>query len=851
MNHISRLSMCLLSSAFILATSCKQDLSNYPAPTDTVVKMDMEDGDKKTEREAYIEMIHGGKDFNWRAVEEQNTFDQLEIKRALRAINTDRVDEEWVAEGFVKGKWIERGSSNQAGNITTTAYDVDNDVIYCIGGGGPIFKGNRFGVPWTLVNDDIRFSHGLLEVIDNPEGDKRLISSIGTVPYYSDDEGVTWTKSVGVTASGGNLKDAIINSDQEIFFLHKFDYWSNYILYKSFDFGASYQKVKIFNTSDQRNLSLCKATNSDEIYVTEQLSETVSRFYKYNSQSQQLDDLISNSTIGFGENGIANIIAVTSDTLTLHVYNGDNQLHTSRDTGKTWTMISTLPTTPWDVSLFMPGSDPTKFMYGEVNSYRSRNQGQNWEKINDWWEYYQNVEFKLHADIMCYDEYYTAEGEPFVLIGNHGGISLTTDYGETNTNIGMLGLNVGQFYDVKSYPSNPNRFFGGTQDQGLQKGKVSGEGADDFIQMISGDYGHLQFTGPNQAHMWTVYPGGSISFYTDPLTQGGPNMGYEIDSKNETVWIPPIMPSADLTQDVVYAAGGSIDEESEGSYILRLEVVGNQIDATQLPFDFSISGGQIASMAISPFDKDIWWVATTNGYIYKSLDGGQSFDRQRRSLSESHYLYGSCILPSKLDPNIVYISGNGYNASSPVFKTEDGGESWQTMKTGMPRTTAFKIVANEDESLIFASTEAGPYVWVETESKWFSLVGEHTPNQTFWSVEFINEQNIARFSTYGRGIWDFEVTSQDITYAQEEDIIEVNLYPNPASELVVIAAENINEYNLRILNGNGIQVNTINVTSMTEDEITLDISDYPNGMYFVSLIHEECTLTKRLIKVAR
>ncbi len=847
MNHIR---IFFFSLALILiSNSCNREVK-YPAPTDkTVVKMDMEDGDKKSQREAYIEMVHGGKDFNWRAIEIQNTFDQLEIKKALRSLNTDRSEEEWVAEGFLKGKWIERGSSNQAGNITTTAYDMDNDIIYCIGGGGPIFKGNRFGIPWSVVNDDIRFSSGLLQVVDNAEGEKRLISSIGSIPYYSDDEGLTWTNSVGIGASGGQIRDAFITSNQEIFFLHKYDYWSNFILYKSLNEGASYKKIYTFSTSDSRNISLTKAPKSDDIYIVEQLAEDKTRLLKYNHTSDVLNILNNNSTIGFGSNGRANLITMGEDTLNLYLYDGEEALHSSLDTGKTWTYISTLPTRPWDVSLFSPDSEPGKFIYGEVNSYRTRNKGKNWEKINEWWEYYQNVEFKLHADIMCIDEYLTSDGDPFILIGNHGGISLTEDYGETNINIGMIGLNVGQFYDVRSYPSNPKRFFGGTQDQGLQKGKVSGEEADDFVQMVSGDYGHLQFTGPNQQHMWTVYPGGNISFYSDPLVQEGPNMGYEIDSKNETVWIPPIMTSADPTKDIVYAAGGSIDEDSEGSYILKLEVIGNQIVASELPFDFSVSGGQIASMAISPFDSNIWWVASTNGTIYKSLDGGQNFEQLRRSLSESNYLYGSCILPSKLDPNLVYISGNGYNTTSTIYKSEDGGDTWTTMRTGMPKTTAFKLAYNEDESLLFAATEAGPYVWIKEESKWFSMVGELTPNQTYWSVEFINEQNIARFSTYGRGIWDFEVTSQDITHTSDDNIEVIEVYPNPASQMVHIKADDIGQYKLRVIDGSGNIVPSVNVSQIKANSISLNISNYNSGLYYISLIHKDCTINKKFIKM--
>lgn len=840
-----------LTFIFILLVSflgCKENLP--PQPTDTFVKMDMEEGDKKTERNRYIELVHGGPDVDWRSIEAENAKALLDYKRKLRSLNGKRAEEEWVADGLLKGKWIERGSYNLAGNITTTAYDLENDIIYCLGGGGPIFKGNRFGFPWTLVNDDFRFTRGMLELIHNQDGDMRMIAAINFIPHYSDDEGETWELATGLVNQGNaDIYDVEITSEEEIFFLHKKDYWSNINLYKSISFGESYERIYGFSTSDKRNVSMAKSIDSDDIYVIEQLSESSSRLYKYVSSSNTLEIEQVQMPIAFGTDGRANLNIREEGVLQLFLYDEENRYQTSKDTGLTWEVVGTLPSRPWEVGVFMPPSNPDKLIYGEVNAHRSQSGGEYWIKINDWWEYYSNIEFKLHADIMSLDEYYTAAGSPFILIGNHGGISITEDYGETNTNIGMFGLNVGQFYDVATYPYNTKRMFGGTQDQGLQKGKMRGEDPDDFIQIISGDYGHIKYTGPEGKHLWTVYPGGSISFYYDPLTQTGPSFGYEIKSENETVWIPPIIPSADPEKDIIYAAGGSADESSDGSFIIKLDATSGSIVATDLPFDFAESGGQISTMAISPHDPNIWFVATTNGYLYRSLDNAQTFELIRKSVAGAHYLYGSCILPSKLDPNVVYLSGNGYNATSPVYRSIDGGESFQAMGKGLPKTTAFKLAANGDESLLFAATEAGPYVWIEEEQAWYSLVGELTPNQTYWSVEFVEELNIARFGTYGRGIWDFEVTSQTPTTAEfVEAQIDIVAYPNPSNGLLTVIVDHINSYKINIVDMTG-RVQNHRLTYESDDRAIIDIQDLPSGNYFIQFSNGTSQIKKKIVKV--
>eukprot|EP00095_Tigriopus_kingsejongensis_P009017 snap_masked-scaffold2018_size22553-processed-gene-0.0 protein:Tk09017 transcript:snap_masked-scaffold2018_size22553-processed-gene-0.0-mRNA-1 annotation:"hypothetical protein" len=51
-------------------------------------------------------------------------------------------------------------------------------------------------------------------------------------------------------------------------------------------------------------------------------------------------------------------------------------------------------------------------------------------------------------NIMDIEEYTDPDGEPFLLISNHGGISKSTDGGETFFNIGLSGLNVSQYYSI-------------------------------------------------------------------------------------------------------------------------------------------------------------------------------------------------------------------------------------------------------------------------------------------------------------------------------------------------------------------------------------------------------------------
>ena len=821
--------------------SCKNS-KLFPLPTgETVVKMDMEEGSQRKQKEEWFTMIHGGPNSNWQNQEYENMLSMLSYKQRLN--KTLRDGEETYADGQVYGKWIERGSANQAGSVMNVFYDKEDDYLYAIGAGGPMFRSGIEGFNWELVNDDIRFDAALLEVIKNGS-EKRLIAGINGIPHYSDDGGQTWNKSEGISAtSDGRDIQTSFTARNNIFVLLRRGYDHNYTLYKSID-GKKYDVVKIFPTSNDKNVKMCRSTDEKDVYVIEKKSNVKSSISKINFASG--GSLVSynlNANIGFGSNGNANIQCVQNNTDTVfYVYSGDLKLQSSSDKGSTWKQLSTLPTSPWNVGLLVVPSNPEVMIYGEVNAVRSKSGGLFWNNINEWWEYYGNVKKKLHADIMVMREFDTKSGKKVLIIGHHGGISISYNAGENTENISLFGLHVSQYYDVKTYPADITRLFAGAQDQGLQRGGTNDDFVADFQQMISGDYGHIQFTNHGKS-MWTMYPGGSISFYENPLSQDNPSAGYEINSQNETVWIPPIAIDPNSNKNEVYVAGGSIDASSTATRILKISFDGFGLVADELPFDFSVSGGQISAITISKINSLHWYVATTNGFVYKSIDGGNDFELIHQMTSGAHYLYGSCVLLSDKDINTVYVSGSGYGSIAPVYVSTDGGEHFLPMSDGMPSTVAFKLAQNTLEDRLFAATEAGPYVYVKQTNKWYPLVGKDTPNQTYWSVEYVSELKTARFATYGRGVWDFLDKSDAILASKESGNQRIAMGPNPCSDhFEVFTDDKIKNITIFDLGGK-------EVVRHKSTEKVVNTSALLPATYLLKITTDKSTYTQKMVKI--
>ena len=850
---------CSLLMNILLFTACQQNKSEtpdmtMPQPFETVVKEDMEDYHHKAARQEWFDLLHtAAPEDNWRKIEQQNRIQNTAYRAELRSQVQTRDREVSIADGKHTGQWQERGSNNQAGNITMTAFNNVTDQIYCVSGGGSIYRGNLDGTDWTPLNDDIQFHDRFLIYI---QGQDRLVAAVFNQPHYSDDQGKTWTVSEGIAGgTDASIHRVVhIESTDEIFVVYKNNENDPYRLYYSDDAGMTYRSIYNYSTTNAYNIYITHTHHTDLLHSIEQRTGSITQIQQWNSQDKALKVLNDESQIGYGAGGRANLVTTVDpddNSIIFKTYDEDNLVHTSIDTGKTWIPATqAIPETPWEVAMSVSKHDPNHLQAGGVESFRSYNGGNTWFRVNTWGAYYNDPASKLHADIMYYDEYTSSTGQEFVLNMNHGGIYLSYDNGLTYDNIGMSGLNVSQYYSVRSLPANPTVVFAGAQDQGFQRGTINfdQEGPSDLEQAISGDYGHIVFTN-NGSSLWTVYPFGWISFYRSPVN-GGIDASYTIESNNETVWIPPIVADPDPSKDIVYAAGGSA-EGGSGSYLIKLEVMpNNEIVATNLPFDFASSGGTIAAIGIDYLNPNKWYVSTTNRKYYYSLDYGQTFNKVAIPVPGSQYLYGAHIIPSKIQDNVVYMAGSGY--SNPgVVKSEDGGITYSNMSSGLPSTNVFDFVATDDDRYAFAATEAGPYMYIAEDNKWYELAQTAAPQQTYWSVEIVPFTDIVRFGTYGRGIWDFKLTSGPLVSSVKNVDLDLSdhllkVYPNPATHNITVeSTDNTVMTSLSISDTNG---RVISQHQVNNTDVSIDVTQYRQGIYIVRATVGEKILTKQFIK---
>jgi hypothetical protein len=843
------LSGALVYGAFLLYSSCLSTSCDL-LPEATEVGSE-EDGENKEKREAWFERMHyADAETDWRAIEYQNhmRFHKENAERRKSVSNRSGLIE--IAGGKLVGEWRERGSQNQAGSVFDVEYDTETDEIWMISAGGTLFKGPRSGNNWQVIMQDLQLNPGLLKFVDVDSG-RRLLAFSGRIPHYSDDEGLTWNASTGIPVADlrwASFRSPVVLDDSlhTFYVISKPDYWTPAKIYKSVDKGETFEAIRTLPTHEMDRYALCNPHHSNELYFIEKRNaETI--FYKVNPTTDEFEELSRNSDWGFGD-ARANLAGIQIDTtvrwITYAEEDGDDYAFKSEDFGNSWTRMGLLEERPWEVGIYISPSNPEFILTGGVHCLYSINGGQTWSRRNDWWAYYDNVESALHADMMSFTEFETANGTVFTLIGNHGGLNISYNRLQTIQNLGLTSLNVSQYYSVRTDPIDPFYIYAGSQDQGFQVANSFGqENGIDFDQVISGDYGHTVFS-RNGRHLWTVYPGGSVSFYAVPST-GQRTTGWEVDSENESVWIPPLMESPDQSQNVVYMAGGSVDG-GPGSYLIRLEYAFGNIDATQLPFNFRAEAGgdgELSAISFSKANPSRWYGATTNGRFFYSDDAGQNWNQTVNFIPSGHYLYGQSIVASSIDSNLVFLGGSGYS-NPPVYRSKDGGKTFQAMDEGLPNTLVFGMTLDPEEKFLFAGTETGPFVYVFEDEMWYPMAEGDAPLQSYWSVEYEPIFNVVRFGTYGRGIWDFEV--KDVVKVKEEgeEPFDFTIFPNPGTGSFALHGLPIGSENkeITIWNNRGRLVKKIKGS-----QNTFDLSGNQPGLYLVRINDGKNSALKKLI----
>ncbi len=217
----------------------------------------------------------------------------------------------------------------------------------------------------------------------------------------------------------------------------------------------------------------------------------------------------------------------------------------------------------------------------------------------------------------------------------------------------------------------------------------------------------------------------------------------------------------------------------------------------------------IGDIAIAPSNPEVVWIGTGESNllrssmagvgVYKSTDGGETF--KHAGLPESHHIGRIVIHPKNADIVYVAVSGHEYtsNVERGVFKTVDGGKSWERVFFENDRTSVCDLVIDPlHPGTLYAGTaprlrrrwndpvggpETGVFKTIDDGRTWKRLEGNGLPDLMSGEYERV-------------GI--------DVCATQPETVYVLFNHDRPSTEKVGAKVYRSDDYgeNFRLVSGN-------------------------------------------------
>lgn len=164
--------------------------------------------------------------------------------------------------------------------------------------------------------------------------------------------------------------------------------------------------------------------------------------------------------------------------------------------------------------------------------------------------------------------------------------------------------------------------------------------------------------------------------------------------------------------------------------------------------------GVVYSLAPSPRDGAVLWAGTDDGLIHITRDSGKTWtDVSPPGLSPWSKI--AQLDASHFDVGTVYAAVNRFRLDDlhpHIFRTHDGGKTWQQVVTGLPEDEPVNTVREDPErkGLLFAGTEKTVYVSYDDGDHWQSL-RLNLPATSIRDLVVHNDDVVV--GTHGRSFW--------------------------------------------------------------------------------------------------
>ena len=619
--------------------------------------------------------------------------------------------------------WFTIGPRNVNGRVKALAVHPTNaDTVYAGAASGGVWKSVDGGQSWRPLWD-MQDSMTAVAIAIAPSAPSAIYvgtgeytpgwgpSFPGTGVFVSTDAGATWTQ-----------RSAAISRRVSQILVSPTDATRVYLagqsgFERSSDSGATWTTIHAGQISDavidpNSANTLYINVRSDGIYKTTDAGTTWTKLAGGAPTGAAADWV----RLAIGRSGVAGsnlVLAKRSGTI-----------YRSTDGGTSWTTLAgshgDSSYHEWCNLLAVAPDDENVILAGGVGAERTGNGGTTWSGIG-----------AFHSD--QHRAAFSVSNSSIVYASNDGGVYRSSDKGVTWEKASH-GLIVTQFYDVGAWTTIGTVAGGGAQDNGT----LMTTGGLTWRQIFGWDGGYL-----------VVHP-------TDPRTMYAEHQNTDVHKSTDggNTWVQKV---AGLSGGSPWVGVLTIDPNTPNTLFIGTSLVFRTTDGCATSWVASSQSlvGTVSSLAVAESDSNRVYAATDAGHVYRSDDNGAT----------SPWTDVSSGLPSRPLTDVVVSHNNrdrvaatcGGTGTGHVYLSTNAGGAWTNVSGNLPDvpTSAF-VFDPVNANTFYAGTDVGVFRTTDGGTTWQAF-DNGIPNCMITDLTIDRPASLLIAATFGRGMYKVSI----------------------------------------------------------------------------------------------
>ena len=767
-------------------------------------------------------------------------------------------------QGQGTGDWELEGPINTGGRITDVAISPDNDDILYVGTAtGGIFKTTDRGDNWTPIFDAVvKPSIGNIAIA--PSNSQRIYVGTGEANgsategayfgdgiYRSDDGGDTWN-NMGLEESNHIGRIIIDPTDSDRVFVAAtgklYGYNEERGIYRSTNGGNDWERVLFITDSTSAIDVIMNPVNTDIIFaamwertrkpwqrdyggITSAIHRSIDGGDNWEILTNGLPAVSPNTgriSLAISESEPSTIYARYTTNEITNVFDG---LYKSTDNGDSWTLVALGDISGVDSSfgwyfgnIRINPLDPDEVYVLGQQLVKTSNSGSSWQTVSG-----------MHVDHHAME--YSKNNNNFILAGNDGGAYISENGGNSWTHFNNLPIT--QFYNIEVDFQQPERLYGGTQDNNTIR-TLTGSN-DDWSSIWGGDGFHVNVDPNDNNFVYAESQFGGLGRSTNGGTsfQGATD---GIDFNDRRNWNTPVVLSP-FDSEIVFYGSNKLYTSDKAVF---WTAISPDLTDGQHPSG-SLSYGTLTAIAPSYLNLDTVYVGSDDGNVNVTFNGGNTWENITNGLPDR---YITSIAISHNDDQIAYITFSGFSVldyTPHIFKTEDGGQNWSDISSNLPSIPVNDIILFTNS--IFVATDLN--VWYsENDGVSWDIVGNDLPFTIIRDLKLHEPSNMLFAGTFGRSLHSYDLDNLILgTIENSFQETSIKIYPIPSKTNITIVHNFDSEGAIYLYDITGKKIKSLfNGNLLESQELSFSIEDIPAGIYFVKFETNNRSITKKIIK---